>query len=105
MKAFFIIAIVVSLLAAFLVWVSFWLEHPSYRSNEFAPDKVKDISYDPKTEILKFRGGKSGNLYEARGSGTVWRSMSGRRLETLTECALADIYWYWKYEIKEKNDD
>ena len=104
MKVLFII-IIVLLLAAVLVWAAFWIEHPSYRSKEFAPDKVKDISYDPETEILKFYGAESGDMYMARGSGTVWHSMSGRRLETLTEGMLADIYSYWKYNVKEKSDD
>lgn len=64
---------------------------------EFTPSMVTDLKYDPKTKILTFKGGVTGKPYKARGDCTVWHSMSGRRLDTLTESKLYDIWAYWKY--------
>ena len=64
---------------------------------EFTPSVVTDLKYDPETEILTFKGGVTGKPYKARGGCTVWHSMSGRRLDTLTESKLYDIWAYWKY--------
>ena len=64
---------------------------------EFSPEHVRNVRYDPETEILTFEGGVSGAPYKVRGRCTVWRSMSGKRLDTLTESKLSDIWDLWKY--------
>ena len=76
-------------LALYLMW--------KRDTKEFTPSMVTDLAYDPETETLTFKGGLTGKPYKARGGCTVWHSMSGRRLDTLTESKLYDIWAYWKY--------
>lgn len=89
MSALFLIAVP---LAIAIVIVSVRLDaRLRFSRRECAPDKVKDITYDYKTEMLSFKGAESGDTYEAKGGGTVWRSMSGRRFDSLLESAMSDI--------------
>ena len=68
---------------------------------EFTPDNVTDLKYDPETEIMSFNGGATGKHYKVRGRCTVWHSMSGKRLDTMMESKLSDIWSYWKYSEKD----
>ena len=64
---------------------------------EFTPSMVTDLKYDPESKILTFKGGVTGRPYKFRGDCTVWHSMSGRRLDTLMESKLYDLWDYCQY--------
>lgn len=64
---------------------------------EFSPELIQDAKYDKETEILSFKGGHTGKEYKFRGSCTVWRNMSGERMDTLMEGKLLDIWKYLTY--------
>ena len=87
-----------------IIAVTFYLLHHMYKQDEeeFLPSHVKDLNYDPETEILSFKGGRTGNEYAARGQCTVWHSLSGKRLDTPLEYRLSNIYDYWKYQDRQK---
>lgn len=66
---------------------------------EFLPSNVKNLDYDTTNKILTFEGGRTGKKYKYRGTGTVWYSMDGKRLDTITESQLSSIYFFWQYGI------
>jgi hypothetical protein len=65
--------------------------------DEYDPSMVTNLKYNPETEIMTFNGGRTGNPYKVRGRCTVWRTMSGRRFDTLMESKLSDIWDYCQY--------
>ena len=69
--------------------------------DEFLSSKVSNISYDKATEKLTFNGGVSGEEYSFFGSGTVWRTKDGHRLDTIMERRLTDIMA--RFKIEENN--
>ena len=70
-------------------------------NKEFGANHVTDIHYDPKHEVLQFKGGRSGTSYAYRGSCTVWFHMDGTRCHTTLEMSLSEIWHKWKYEQKD----
>ena len=85
-----------------LVCVVTWLLINFKRErDEFLPSKVANIHYDKETQKLTFNGGVSGQLYSFFGSGTVWHTEDGRRLNTLWESRLTDIMA--RFKIEENN--
>ena len=93
-EAFFLIAALLIvggmfLLGFYLVW--------KRDEEEFGPANVTNLKYDPESKVLTFKGGVSGRPYKFRGDCTVWHSMSGRRLDTLMESKLYDLWDYCRY--------
>ena len=89
--------IIIIILFALVVWAGWLLLQIKKDHDEFSPELVGDINYDPETSELSFVGGRTGKRYVVRGSGTVWHSLSGQRCDTFTESQLSDIYHTWKY--------
>lgn len=84
--------------ATFIILFLMWRKD----DKEFSPEHVRNVRYDPETEILRFEGGVSGSPYKVRGRCTVWHTMSGKRLDTIMESKLSDIWDLWEYNDKTK---
>ena len=92
------------LIALAIIGTAFYVLYAMYKRDEeeFLPSNVKDLEYDKETEIMSFKGGRTENPYAVRGSSTVWRTMGGKRLDTLMESKLSDIYDYWRYNYDDE---
>ena len=67
-------------------------------NGEYGASHVTDIKYDEKSQILHFRGGKSGTSHTFRGNCTVWHRLDGTRCPSTLEMSLSEIWHKWKYE-------
>lgn len=84
-------------LAGCMIWLSASIRNDR---REYLPNLVSNISYDENMCELSFIGGTSGKRRVYVGSGTVWRTADGRRVDTITEGWLSDIMA--RYRIEEK---
>ena len=58
-------------------------------NEEYGVNHVTDIHYDPKSEILHFKGGRSGTSHTYRGNCTVWHHLDGTRCPSTLEMNLS----------------
>lgn len=70
-------------------------------NEEYGVNHVTDIHYDPESEILHFKGGRSGTSHTYRGNCTVWHHLDGTRCPSTLEMNLSEIWHKWKYDQKD----